>query len=109
MIRIDLSIVDGDIKLDSLFNPQQLTDRQVIAQDIKHRVIESRLLPLLIGQRNPDHIAKILTELELVVEEDNRLVPGTIKLTRHDTGMISVEAQTHDYGKLAQNGSSNTP
>ncbi|RZG05505.1 DUF2590 family protein [Pseudoalteromonas sp. CO348] len=104
MIRIDLNIVDGDIHLDSLFNPSQINDRDVVAQDIKHRIIESKKLPLLIGLRNKDHIAKVLTEIELIVEQDDRLVPGTIKITQLTTGLINVEADTRDYGRIEPNG-----
>ncbi|MBD1582801.1 DUF2590 family protein [Pseudoalteromonas sp. S16_S37] len=97
MIHIDLNIIDGDLSLDSLLQPIQLSERDVIAQDIKHRLIESGKLPLLIGLRQPQHIKRVLTELELIIEEDERLVPGTIQLTPNNDGFIAVTAQTRDY------------
>ena len=97
MIHIDLNIVDGDLDLDSLLQPAQLDERDVIAQDIKHRIIESGKLPLLIGLRQPQQIQRVLTELELIIEQDERLVPGTIKLTPTQSGYISVTADTRDY------------
>jgi hypothetical protein len=97
MIHIDLNIVDGDLDLDSLLQPTQLDERDVIAQDIKHRIIESGKLPLLIGLRNKSSAEQVLTELELIIEQDERLVPGTIKLTPTKSGYISVSAVTRDY------------
>jgi len=97
-LNIDLNILEGDLSLDSLLAPSQVTNADVISQDIKHRLIESGQLPPLIGLRNTDTVNKILTEIELIVEQDTRLVPGTIKITLTGTGMISVTAKTRDYG-----------
>ena len=81
-VNIDLNILDNDIALDSFAVPSQLTSTDVIAQDIKHRIIESGKLTELIGLRNKNIVSKILTEIELIVEQDDRLVPGTIKITQ---------------------------
>lgn len=97
-LNIDLNILDGDLSLDDFSTPMQVTNANVISQDIKHRLIESGKLPPLIGLRNTDIVNKILTEIELIVEQDIRLVPGTIKITLTGTGIISVTAQTQDYG-----------
>ncbi|WP_249363169.1 DUF2590 family protein [Pseudoalteromonas sp. S1609] len=96
MINIDLNIIDNDIALDSFAVPSQLTNSDVIAQDVKHRIIESGKVTELIGLRNKNIVAKILTEIELIVEQDERLVPGTIKVIRQATGEISVTAKTVD-------------
>ena len=93
-INIDLNIIEQDIALDSFAVPSQLTKSDVIAQDVKHRIIESRKLTELIGLRNKNIVAKILTEIELIVEQDERLIPGTIKVIKQLTGEISVTAQT---------------
>ncbi len=94
MINIDLNIIDNDIALDSFAVPSQLTNSDVIAQDVKHRIIESGKVTELIGLRNKNIVAKILTEIELIVEQDGRLVPGTIKVIKQLTGEISIRAQT---------------
>lgn len=96
MINIDLNIIDNDIALDSFAVPSQLTNSDVIAQDVKHRIIESGKVTELIGLRNKNIVAKTLTEIELIVEQDERLVPGTIKVTKQLTGEINVTAQTID-------------
>lgn len=98
-INIDLNIINGDLSLDSGLTPLQLTKIQVINQDIKHRILESGLLVKLVGLRNANAIAMILTEIELVVEQDERITPGTIEVTKTATGQISVKAQTLNKGE----------
>ncbi len=98
-INIDLNIINGDLSLDDALTPMQLTKTQVINQDIKHRILESGLLVQLVGLRNTNAIAMILTEIELVVEQDQRLIPGTIEVIRTLQGQISVKAQTIDKGE----------
>ena len=93
-INIDLNIINGDLSLDEVLTPQKLDKTNVIAQDIKHRILESGLLVKLICLRNTNAIAMILTEIELVVEQDLRLVPGTIDVTHSTTGSISIKADT---------------
>jgi hypothetical protein len=100
LINIDLNIVERDLSLDALFSPAQLSKADVIAQDIKHRLLESGLLASLVGLRNKNSIAMILTNIELVVEQDERLVPGTIKIIQNGDKTISVLADTKEYGKL---------
>jgi hypothetical protein len=99
MIHIDLNIIDGDLSLDELLSPAQLDKANVIGQDVKHRLIESGLLVQLIGLRNENSIAVILTEIELAVEEDDRLVPGTIQVFYNQDKTISVHANTREYGQ----------
>lgn len=99
--NIDLNIVERDISLDSLFSPAQLSNADVIAQDVKHRIIESGLLASLVALRNYNAIAKILTEIELIVEQDERLIPGSIEVYYNTDKTISVLADTKDYGKLS--------
>ncbi len=99
-INIDLNIINGDLSLDAQLNPVQLTKVQVIAQDIKHRILESGLTVKLIGLRNTQTIDMILTEIELVVEQDERLVPGTIEVTNQGNGQINVSAKTIHKGEF---------
>lgn len=98
-VNIDLSIINNDLSLDAALTPLQLTKTQVIGQDIKHRILESGLLVRLVGLRNTNAIAMILTEIELVVEKDERITPGTIEVSRTELGQISVKAQTLNKGE----------
>ena len=99
--HIDLHIDDGDFNFNDVLSPAQLTEASVIAQDIKHRVLESGILVRLVGLRNQNGIAPLLVELELEVELDERLVPGTINITRSDDYSLTIEAETKHYGGLS--------
>ncbi|HCG7749268.1 DUF2590 family protein [Vibrio sp. zbq_19] len=96
----DILIENGDVVLDAGRNPILIQDRAVIAQDIKHAIIESSLAVDLIAERSPSKKADIRTKLELLVEEDIRLVPGTVRLDEQTEGTIYVFADTMDFGEL---------
>ena len=96
----DLLIEEGDVVLDAGRNPVLIQDRAVIAQDIKHAILESQLAVELIAERSPSLKADIRTKLELLVEEDVRLVPGTVRLEEPKEGTIYVFAKTIDFGDL---------
>ncbi|MEZ8880254.1 DUF2590 family protein [Vibrio lentus] len=98
----DLLIENGDVVLDAGRNPVLIQDRAVIAQDIKHAIIESNLAVELIAERSPSKKADIQTKLELLVEEDIRLVPGTVQLEEPTEGTIYVLATTAEFGDLAK-------
>ncbi|WP_102418067.1 DUF2590 family protein [Vibrio cyclitrophicus] len=98
----DLLIENGDVVLDAGRNPMLIQDRAVIAQDIKHAIIESNLAVELIAERSPSKKADIRTKLELLVEEDVRLVPGTVQLEEPTEGTIYVLATTAEFGDLAK-------
>ena len=96
----DLLIEEGDVVLDAGRNPVLIQDRAVIAQDIKHAILESQLAVELIAERSPSLKADIRTKLELLVEEDVRLVPGTVRLEEPKEGTIYIFAKTIDFGDL---------
>ncbi|HHF3210515.1 TPA: DUF2590 family protein [Vibrio diabolicus] len=96
----DILIENGGVVLDAGRNPILIQDRAVIAQDIKHAIIESNLAVDLIAERSPSKKADIHTKLELLVEEDVRLVPGTVRLDEPTEGTIYVFADTMDFGEL---------
>ncbi|QXO19206.1 DUF2590 family protein [Vibrio ostreae] len=96
----DILIENGDVVLDAGRNPVLIQDRAVIAQDIKHAIMESHLAVDLIAERSPSKKADIRTQLELLVEEDVRLVPGTVRLEEPTDGTIYVFAKTAEFGNL---------
>lgn len=99
-LHIDLEVQDGDFVLNDSLSPSTFKKADVIAQDIKHRILESGLLTKLVGLRNKNGIAPILTELELLTEQDGRVKPGTIKVFRNSDGTLSITAQTRQYGDI---------
>jgi hypothetical protein len=96
---IDLLIELSDLKFESTFVPEYITGSLAIAQDIKHMVIESGLLIPLIGQRDKWQVEKVLIEVELLIETDGRLLPGTINVSMSESGFISVSAKVRELSE----------
>lgn len=99
-LYVDLLITDNDLTLDSGGEPQLVDDRDSIAQDIKHLIRESGLMVRIIGQRDPVKVAANLQALELLIEDDERLVPGTIAITAIDAETYYVTADTVEFGPI---------
>lgn len=97
---IDILIEGGDFILDAAGFAEDISGRQTIGQDVKHRIIESGLLHLMIAERAPLIRQRIINKVLIEVEKDERLVPGTTKVKEHEniTGLFYLSAQTFDYG-----------
>ncbi|MFT5788013.1 MAG: hypothetical protein ACI8SJ_000108 [Shewanella sp.] len=98
---IDLHIQHGDVVLDAGLNQTYLTDRAVIAQDIVHAIIESGLANLLVSDRGTGVTADTKTRLTLLVEDDLRIMPGTVKVEEVKAGQWWVFADTIDFGSIS--------
>ncbi|MBJ2147542.1 DUF2590 family protein [Vibrio sp. IB15] len=96
----DILIENGDVVLDAGRNPVLIQDRAVIAQDIKHAIIESNVAIHLIAERSPAKKADARTQLELLVEEDVRLVPGTVRIEEVSDGQLYIFAETVQFGRV---------
>ena len=96
----DVLIENGDVVLDAGRNPVLIQDRAVIAQDIKHAIIESNVAIHLIAERSPAKKADARTQLELLVEEDVRLVPGTVRIEEVSDGQLYIFAETVQFGRV---------
>ena len=92
-MQTDLLIDDCDITLDDGRNPKLLHEQAVIAQDIKHAIIESGLAVKLVAERSQTVIDDVERQIILLCEQDMRVVPGTAELTR-DSGQIMLTART---------------
>ena len=99
-LYIDLHISNNDLTLDSGGEPVLLNDRDSIAQDIKHLIRESGFMVKIIGQRDPIQVAINLQALELLIEEDIRLIPGTIRIKQTTTELFFVLADTVAFGPI---------
>ena len=97
---IDLLIVDNDLSLDPSRQPLLIDDRASIAHDIAHMIRESGLLVTLVAERNRLKQRDCIQQLELLVENDIRLVPGTAKITEVSAGQYLVTATTLQFGNL---------
>jgi hypothetical protein len=100
---VDLLIIDGEIVLDEHGLPQLIGGRDVVAQDIGHRLADSGLVFLLIGDRNPNSIKSLLLKIRLEVESDSRIIPGTVTTTfdtSDESGVLNITAET-DIGDVS--------
>jgi hypothetical protein len=97
---VDIYITNNDLTLDAAGEPVLIDDRGSISQDIKHLIRESGLMVTIIGQRSAFTIAAAIQELELLIEDDERLVPGTIKITEPAFETYYIEAQTELFGTI---------
>ncbi|EPN2803328.1 DUF2590 family protein [Serratia marcescens] len=98
---IDLLIVDGNFSLGPGNEPELCNNRVSIAQDVVHMIIESGLVKGLIAERSPVLQADILMQMELLVESDDRIVPGTVSIEDGGNGNYLIAADTYDFGPLS--------
>lgn len=97
---LDLLIVGNDFALDASRQPVPVEDRACIAQDIAHMIRESGLLVTLVAERNRLKQRDCIQQLELLVEDDVRLVPGTARITQLEPGQYLVTAKTIKFGDI---------
>ena len=97
---IDLLIIDNDLVLDLSRQPLPVEDRACIAQDIGHMIRESGLLVTLVAERNRLKQRDCIQQLELLVEADVRLVPGTASIKELAPGQYLVTATTLQFGDV---------
>ena len=98
----DLLITNNDITLGTsgVAIETHVSDRPSIAQDMVHMIRESGLLVSLVGQRNREAVQMNMTRIEQMMEDDERIVPGSAKVTRTDTETFWITAKTVDYGNF---------
>ncbi|MEB0090076.1 DUF2590 family protein [Pseudomonas sp. CCI4.2] len=100
---IDLWIVDNDLVLDPSNQPLMIDDRASIAQDIAHLIRDSGLLVTLVAERDRLRQRDCIQQIELKVEVDVRLVPGTARMFLPDPaqpGVYLVTATTVQFGHI---------
>ena len=99
-LYIDLLITNNDLSLDPSNQPLLVEDRASIAQDIGHMIRESGLLVTLVAERDRFRQADCIQQLELLVEDDVRLVPGTVRILEEEKGQYLVTAKTVEFGSV---------
>lgn len=97
-LYIDLLITDNDLTLDPSNQPLLVEDRASIAQDIGHMIRESGLLVTLVAERDRFRRADCIQQLELLVEADVRLVPGSVHIAEEEKGRYLLAAKTVEFG-----------
>lgn len=99
-LYIDLLIVGNDLALDPSRQPRLVDDRASIAQDIAHLIRESGLLVTLVAERSRLKQRDCIQQMELLVEADERLVPGTVRIIEEGSGLYLVTATTVEFGAI---------
>lgn len=99
-LYIDLLITNNDLTLDPSNQPLLVEDRASIAQDIGHMIRESGLLVTLVAERDRFRQSDCIQQLELLVEADVRLVPGTVRITEEEKGRYLLAAKTVEFGSV---------
>ena len=97
---IDLLIAGNDLVLDPSRQPLLIDDRASIAQDIAHMIRDSGLLVTLVAERDRLKQRDCIQQLELLVEADERLVPGTAQILQQQPGQYLVTAKTLKFGSI---------
>lgn len=100
---VDLLIAENDLVLDLSRQPALVDDRSCIAQDIAHMIRDSGLLVTLVAERSKLRQRDCIQQMELLVEEDERLVPGTAQITQVEPGLFLVTAETLKFGTIEVN------
>lgn len=100
--HIDLKVDGGDFLVDAAGFSESISDRESIGQDIKHRIVESGLLFLLVGERSDIKRQRVYNQIKMEVEKDERLKPGTVRIINigNQPGTFYITAVTFDYAAL---------
>ncbi|USE39125.1 DUF2590 family protein [Endozoicomonas sp. SCSIO W0465] len=90
----DILITHRDITLDPAGIPDYVIQRPSITQDIVHMILESGLLIELVGERSRGKWTGNMTRIEMLVEDDQRIIPGTVVIDWDDPEQILLFAQS---------------
>ena len=101
LLYFDLLITNRNFTLNSGNEPELCHNRRSITQDVAHRIIESGLATQLVAERSPTLRADIRTQMEILVESDERLIPGTIVIDEESNKRLWITADTYDFGRIS--------
>jgi hypothetical protein len=101
----DIKIKDDDIVLDGN-QAVIITDIDVIVQDLVHAIRESGYLVEMVAERSAERRQLLLLNIILLVEDDKRIIPGTVELNASpdnfnvNRGHWTLKANTYEFGQL---------
>lgn len=97
---IDYLVTDGGLDFDAGQQPIETSDRNSIAQDVKHAILESGLLREYQAERNRTLRADVLTRIEMLIETDKRIEPGTAEIEEQTAEQLWMFAETVDNNNI---------
>lgn len=100
-LYIDLLITGRDFTLNAGAEPELCNNRVSTGQDIVHAIIESGLMTRLVAERSPVLRADVITQMVLLVEDDERIIPGTVNIAEESATRLWVTAETYDFGRIS--------
>lgn len=83
-----------DLVLDQGGMPAYIDGLACIAQDIQHMLMDTGLLLHLVGERSSLRWSVALQQIENEIEEDQRIIPGSVMIERVDEEQVRIEADT---------------
>jgi len=95
MNTIDIRIENDDFVLSSMGEPTLTTESNCIAQDLKHMIREKGYAFSMVGERNGVNIATLCTRIEIEIENDARIYPGTAAVSMQGVN-LTCTARTLD-------------
>ncbi|AUP76395.1 DUF2590 domain-containing protein [Enterobacter sp. EA-1] len=101
LLYVDLLIENRNFVLNTGREPVLCNNSQSIGQDIVHAILESGLATELIAERSPTLRGDILTRLELLIESDERIEPGTVVISEENLKRLWITAATWDFGSIS--------
>lgn len=90
MSNFDLKIINDDLIMSPIGEPELVTGAWCVAQDLRHMIREHGYAVELIGERNRVKVAATTKAIELAIEEDDRVYPGTAAVTLDKERLICV-------------------
>ncbi len=100
IIDNDLAFIDDDSDSQNTGLEATVDNKASIAQDIQHMIRESGLLVQMIGQRNSEAVKLGMRRIELLAQDDVRLIAGTVEVERTNTNTFYLSADTREFGAL---------
>lgn len=101
LLYVDLLIEGRNFVLNSGSEPVLCNNKKSIGQDIVHSILESGLATELMAERSPTLRGDILTRMELLIEDDERIEPGTVVITEESAKRLWIIAGTWDFGSVS--------
>jgi len=94
---VDIKVIQGGWNVDAGQQPEPASDLYSIAQDVKHRIMESGLARKLLAERNPTLRADVLVQIEQAAEQDERIIPGSVYANETKIGTVELTAKAFDF------------